>query len=214
MWDTGRTPVRVIEHGVEVPAALRWTGDAARGLVVVNELRRRGRRLGADLVTAIAERVPLDLAGMGAHELDGAAPCLRCLGEVDRRHLPAVIADHRFVFHPARYTSFGMSVCEAMLLGAPVVALATTEMPTVITDGVNGIASTDPAHLEAGMRALLGDPALARRLGDAARDTARERFSIERFAREWQTVLTEAADRGAARPRSRPTPAPLVEVAP
>lgn len=222
MWDTRRTPVRVIEHGVEVPAGMRWTGDVPRGLVVVNELARRGRRLGADLVTGIANRIPLDLAGMAAHELDGAAARLRSLGEVERVHLPAVIASHRFVFHPARYTSFGMSVCEAMLLGAPVVALATTEMPTVVRDGINGIASTDPAHLEAGMRALLEDAGLARRLGDAGRETARERFSIDRFAREWEAVLREAVERGrrggssdVAVPVARPSSAnaPLVEVA-
>src|SRR3712207_2788020 len=133
------------------------------------------------------------------------------------------MASHRFLFHPARYTSFGMSVCEAMLLGVPVVALATTEMPTVITDGVNGVVSTDPAHLEAGMQALLKDPGLARRLGDAGRETARERFGIERFAREWLDVLHEAVDRGRGRVRGTPEPslarsrsprAPLVEVAP
>jgi glycosyltransferase involved in cell wall biosynthesis len=104
-------------------------------------------------------------------------------------------AAYRFVFHPARWTSFGMAVCEAMLLGQPVVALSATEMPTVIVDGVNGFTSTDPARLEASMRALLEDRALAARLGDAGHETARERFSIGRFARDWNRVFEEAMDR-------------------
>jgi hypothetical protein len=48
MWDSGRTPTRVIDHGVFVPESVRYTGDLERGLVVVNNLRERGRRLGAD----------------------------------------------------------------------------------------------------------------------------------------------------------------------
>ena len=45
-WDSGDTPTRVIEHGVEVPAEARYTGELYRGLVIVNNLASRGRRLG------------------------------------------------------------------------------------------------------------------------------------------------------------------------
>ncbi|HEU4674181.1 MAG TPA: glycosyltransferase, partial [Candidatus Limnocylindrales bacterium] len=106
-----------------------------------------------------------------------------------------VMARYRLYFHPIRYTSFGMAVCEAMLIGLPVVALATTEMPTVIEDGVNGFASTDPAVLVDRMRDLLADPALAREIGRTGQATARERFSVERFGRDWSGVLHEAAGR-------------------
>src|SRR5574338_1701333 len=60
MWDAGRTPTRVIEHGVVEPRA-RYRGEIARGLVVVNHLGRRGRRLGADLFECARRQVPLDL---------------------------------------------------------------------------------------------------------------------------------------------------------
>src|SRR3712207_1829613 len=87
-----------------------------------------------------------------------------------------------------------MAVCEAMLLGQPVVALATTEMPTVIRNGENGFADTDPERLEDAMRALLDDRDLAARIGAAGYETARDRFSIERFARDWNRVFEEAMD--------------------
>jgi hypothetical protein len=196
MWDTGANPVRVVEHGVAVPDGLRWTGDLERGLVVVNDLATRGRRLGADLVARARETLPIDLAGLRSEALGGLGPLPH--DELLRRQ-----AAYRFVFHPARYTSFGMAVCEAMLLGQPVVALATTEMPTVIVDGVNGFAHTDPARLEASMRALLEDRGLAARLGAAGYETARERFAIDRFARDWNRVFEEALDRAGARGRSR-----------
>jgi hypothetical protein len=39
------------------------------------------------------------------------------------------------------------------------------------------------------MRALLGDPAEAQRLGAGARAAATERFGIERFARDWDETF-------------------------
>ena len=184
MWDNRRTPVHVIEHGVTVPEGVQHGGSLARGLVVVNNLATRGRRLGQDVFLRAREQVPLDLVGMGATVLDG-------LGEVPHVQLPAFSAQYRFLFNPIRYTSLGLSVLEAMMIGMPIVALATTEMSTVIDNGVNGFADTDIDKLCGYMQLLLDDPKLARRLGDNAQRTARERFGIERFARDWDRTLRE-----------------------
>ena len=132
-----------------------------------------------------------------------AFPLLGGLAPVPHDQLPALMARYRLYFHPVRYTSFGMALCEAMLLGLPVVALATTEIPTVIEDGRTGFMHTDPAVLVERMRDLLADPGLARLIGEAGQVVARDRFSIERFGRAWNAVLREAADRAAARPVGR-----------
>jgi hypothetical protein len=186
MWDSGRTPTRVIEHGVAVPDTVRWRGDVERGLVITNHLARRGRRMGADLFTRLRLELPLDLVGMGATELGG-------LGEVDHPKLPAFAAAYRFLFSPVRYSSLSLSVIEAMMIGMPVVALATAEMATVIEHGVSGFAVTDARQLAIAMRALLADAGLARSLGEAARRRARERFSIARFSADWDAALRTAA---------------------
>jgi hypothetical protein len=209
MWDNGRTPTAVIEHGVAVPPGVRYRGGLPRGLAVVNGLASRGRRLGADVFLDARANVPLDLVGMGTEELGG-------LGEVPPPELPAFMADYRFYFHPVRYTSLGLSLCEAMTVGLPVVALATAEVATVVTDGVNGIAATDPARLVEGMRALIDDAGLARALGAAGRRTALARFSIERFVRDWDRLLrgltsargTAVAASGRGSGAATATPAP------
>jgi hypothetical protein len=187
MWNSNRTPTRVIEHGVVVPDRVTWTGERERGIVVVNNLDLRGRRLGADIFESVREQVPLDLVGMGAERLGG-------LAAVPRSELAALAARYRFFFHPIRYTSFGMAVCEAMMAGVPIVALATTEMPTVLRNGETGFLDTSVPGLVAAMQTLIADPELARRIGAAGREVARERFGIERFAREWDAVLREAID--------------------
>jgi hypothetical protein len=182
MWDCGATPTAVVEHGVVVPDDAVWTGQLDRGLTVVNGLHSRGRRLGADVFARARCHVPLDLVGMESERLGG-------LGEVPPPDLPRFMAAYRFYFHPVRYTSLGLSLLEAMAVGLPVVGLATTELPTVVADGVNGFADTDERRLVEAMRALLDDRGLARTIGEAGRATVRQRFSIDRFARDWDALL-------------------------
>lgn len=182
MWDSGRTPFTVIEHGVTVPDDVRYRGGLARGLVAINHLSRRGRRLGADIYATAQAQLPLDLVGMEA-DLPGG------IGEVEHARLPAFMADYRLFFHPARYTSLGLAVIEAMMVGLPVVGLATTELSTVIENGHSGYTDTRPDALIAAMRELLREPALARELGERGRRRALERFHIDRFVADWNAAL-------------------------
>jgi hypothetical protein len=185
MWDSGRTPTRVIGHGVASPDDVRWTGELERGLTVVNNLYRRGRRTGPDVFDRARANVPLDLLGMGARDGDG-------IGEVPLRDVPALAARYRFFFNPIRYTSLGLAVCEAMMLGMPVVALATTEQAAVMEDGVTGFVDTELERLIVGMRALLEDRTLAEKMGAAARERARNLFDLDRFVTQWEQTFREA----------------------
>ncbi|MFP3617546.1 glycosyltransferase, partial [Paraburkholderia sp. SIMBA_050] len=76
-------------------------------------------------------------------------------------------------FNPIRYTSLGLAVIEAMMIGLPIVALATTEMAQLVKTGSNGVADTRPAVLIDAMRMLIRDADLAREWGAAARRDAR-----------------------------------------
>ena len=185
MWNAGVTPTRVVEHGVRPLTQDVYHGDVERGLVVVNHLQRRGRRLGADLYQQLIERVPLTLVGMGSETMPGG------WGEASQLELPKHMASHRFFLHPVRYTSLGLALIEAMLIGQPVVGLATTELATVIRSGENGYIDNRPEALADTMRRLLRDPGLAREWGERGRQLARERFNIDRFVADWMQVLHE-----------------------
>jgi hypothetical protein len=182
MWNCGRSPSRVIEHGVAVPEGVRWTGERPRGITVVNNLARRDRRVGPDVFEHARRSVPLDLVGMNAHDLAG-------IGEVPLSRLPAFEAPYRFLFNPIRWTSLGLSVCEAMMIGMPIVGLATTGMVGVVENGVSGYLDSDPDALVVHMIRLLGDHDEARHLSGGAAATARRRFGIDRFVRDWEHVL-------------------------
>jgi hypothetical protein len=200
MWDCGRTPTRVIEHGVAIPENALYRGDLARGIAVVNNLRLRGRRLGADVFEAARREIPLDLVGMDAESMGG-------LGEVPPPELPQFLSRYRFFFNPIRYTSLGLAVCEAMMVGLPIIGLATTEMATLVENSVSGYVDTDPASLVEPMRRLLADPGEARRLGEGARRTAQARFNIGRFIRDWENILALSTGRPSGRPSITKEPA-------
>lgn len=210
MWDSGRTPTRVIEHGVFLMNEARYTGEIERGIVVINNLEERGRRLGADVFEKARRHVPLDLVGMKAEELGG-------LGEVQPPRLAEFEARYRFFFNPIRYTSLGLAVIEAMMVGMPIIGLRTTEMATAIENGVSGYTDTKLNILIKHMHDLLKHPEEARWLGENARRYALERFDIERFARDWDsafrlvTSISPSLCPGAVSPRATVSKAPAME---
>ncbi|HZO70693.1 MAG TPA: glycosyltransferase [Ktedonobacteraceae bacterium] len=182
MWDNGSTPTIVIEHSVAIDPTASYTGRLERGITIINGMQQRPRIAGYDLFLKARELVPLDAVGMGTETLDG-------LGDVPYRELHRRIADYRFLFSPIRYTSLPLAVIEAMTMGMPVVALATTELPTVIEHGRSGYVSCDIDALLECMCYLLAYPEEARRLGENARMVARERFGLERFIRDWNAAF-------------------------
>ncbi len=184
MWDHGRTPSCVIEHGVVVPEYASYTGEIKRGIVVVNNLAKRGRRLGADIFERVRREVPLDLVGINAEGLGGTA-------SLPHRELLEMVGHYRFVFNPIRYTSLGLAICEAMMIGSPIVGLATTEMATAVENGVSGYVDTDINHLIEHMRRLLSDPDEASLLGRGARRQALRRFNIQRFVADWDEAFAQ-----------------------
>ena len=195
MWDSGRSPTKVIEHGVLVPEDVSYSGELDKGIAVVNGLDWRGRRVGSDVFRRAREQVPLDVVGMGSEALGG-------LGEIPLQALPEFVSRYRFFFHPIRYTSLGLAVCEAMMLGMPVVGLATTQMSVTVENGVSGYVDTDVGRLIRRMQELIADRGLARGLSQGARAYARSHFNIARFVSDWNDALqrvTSAVEDSAAR---------------
>jgi hypothetical protein len=183
-WDAGAAPTRVIEHGIVDPG-YRYTGELARAAVVVNEARRRGRVTGTDLLARFAQAAPLDLLGIDAAAVGG-------IGDVPFEQLHDVIARRRVYLHPVRWTSLGLSLLEAMHVGMPVVALATTEVVEAVPPEAGDV-STDVDRLTAALRRLVADPDEARERGRAAREAALARYGLARFLADWDRVIAEVA---------------------
>ena len=193
MWDCGSAPTMVIEHGVVDPG-YRYTGERASLAVVVNEPVRRWRVAGTDLVLRLAEDLPVEVYGMGMTELQQRAPSLagRLHEDLPQDRLHDALGRHRAYFHPYRWTSLGLALIEAMTIGLPVLALATTAAAESIPADA-GLASCDLQLLARTARRWMHDPEEARQYGQAARRHAVSRFGLGRFLDDWDRTLKEVA---------------------
>jgi hypothetical protein len=188
MWDAGTTRTAVIEHGIIDPG-YRYSGELDRAAVVVNEPLRRQRITGTDLLPRLAETTALDVFGMGTDSIERhLGPGLRGCGDLPQHRMHAELARRRAYLHPLRWTSLGLSLIEAMQLGMPVAALATTEAIEAVPPEA-GLCTTDPERLAAGLRTLMVDPDLARERGHAARRHAVARYGLPRFLDDWNRLL-------------------------
>jgi glycosyltransferase involved in cell wall biosynthesis len=191
-WDCGSTPTRVIEHGIVDPGD-RYSGEVPAAAMVINEPVRRGRVTGTDLLERLGAAVPVDLFGMQTQHLAGA-PGVRSVADLAQDQLHAEMARRRLYLHPVRWTSLGLSLLEAMHLGMPVVALATTEVVEAVPPEA-GVVSTRVEVLADAARRLVADPEQARLMGKAARAAATARYGLDRFLADWDALLEEVRSR-------------------
>lgn len=113
----------------------------------------------------------------------------------------AYAATDVFVTPSICFDTFGLVNLEAMRYGKPVVASCYGGLPEVVIDGETGFIENPfdvPAYANR-LRALLEDPELARRLGEAGALRLRSQFGIERLTEEFleeYELAIEAAQKG------------------
>jgi glycosyltransferase involved in cell wall biosynthesis len=193
-WDCGTARTVVIEHGVVDPG-LRYTGELPHAAVVTNDPVRRMRFVGTDLYARFAEVAPLDVFGMRVDQLPealGLGSRLTAYEDLAQEEMHQQVARRRVYLHTTRWTSLGLSLIEAMHLGLPVVALATTEASRAVPAAA-GIVSADVDELAATLRQLVDDPERAREAGLAARAAALQRYGLKRFLDDWDALLERVA---------------------
>jgi hypothetical protein len=186
MWDNGVAPTRVINHGIADPGHL-YTGEIAAAATMINEPRRRGRTVGADLLEELSPHTPIDVWGIDSEEMSRAGR-VRGKGDVPAPRLLHEVARRRVYLHTARWTSLGLSLIEAMYAGMPVVSVASTMAPLVVPPEA-GVVSADVATLSHALQGFVTDFPAACAAGKAARDFALAHFALERFLAEWDDVI-------------------------
>ncbi len=135
--------------------------DDPEGAAVWSEVRAHRAALPA------AVRARIHLAGLPMADLDENGAMVNA---IQRR------AD--IVVQKSLAEAFGLTVAEAMWKGRPVIGSRVGGIAEQIVDGESGLL-IDPRDLDALARAVLalvGDPALAARLGDAARERVRGHY--------------------------------------
>ena len=86
---------------------------------------------------------------------------------------------------------FGLTVTEALWKGRPMIGGDVGGIPLQIDDGVSGFLVDSPAAAAERTVEILEDPELAKRLGRAGKEHAREHFLTPRLLRDWLELFSE-----------------------
>ncbi|MGH2528464.1 MAG: glycosyltransferase family 4 protein [Actinomycetota bacterium] len=116
----------------------------------------------------------------------------RWLGSLPRHDLHAVYANAAAVVYPSLAEGFGLPVLEAMAHGAPVVTSVGTATEEVARDAALLVDPLDVDAIAGAIDRIVGDPDLARRLGEAGRRRAAA-CTWDRTAQLMLAVYAEAA---------------------
>lgn len=101
------------------------------------------------------------------------------------------------VVHPATLEGLGVSLLQAAASGLPIVASRVGGLPEIVRHGRNGylVPAANPVAIAEAVSALLKDPLLAQRFGQAGREMVRSNFSLEAMVAGnlavYQAVLAE-----------------------
>ena len=81
-----------------------------------------------------------------------------------------------------------------MACGCVIVSTANCMIPEIIQHGANGLISNDPKELRSYLEMLLNNDSIAQKLGENARKTIEEKYSLERFTKSWNKAFKLATN--------------------
>lgn len=168
-------PHKQIEHAIDVISSLRKTHPAAQLDIIGSgwweeRLRDYAREVG------VADRVVFH-------------------GHVTEQQKHAILAGADVHVMPSRKEGWGLAVIEAGIHGVPTVGYeASAGLRDSVVDEVTGLLAGSPGGLINAVESLLDDPALRRRMGEAARERSAQ-FSWSATGRAWERVLEDVVAR-------------------
>jgi glycosyltransferase involved in cell wall biosynthesis len=169
----GASEVALIPPGVEIPNEVREPEEPPHVLYVGRLSEEKGVRELAEATSDLRRVIVGD--GPLRHLFSDA------VGFVPSRELGPYYERAAVVVCPSRREGYGVVAREAMAYGRPVVATAVGGLVEAVEDGVTGVVVPPraPMALGAAVERLLVDVELCRRLGAAAREKAREQWSVD-----------------------------------
>ncbi|MBT3922101.1 MAG: glycosyltransferase [Nitrospina sp.] len=177
----------VILPGLDISDYGGYRGESERVLQVGNMLQERDLMMGYSVSKRIIGTHPLTTLG-----LNPSIPGSR-LSEGFQDLIENFRSSRVFINTTVEEfeDGYNLSMLEAMATGMPVISSANKSSP--IIDGKNGYISNDIKYLNQRIDFLLRNPDEARKLGEKAKETVKEKFPLTRFLQSWRRVIEKSA---------------------
>ena len=104
-------------------------------------------------------------------------------------HLREIYHSSRIFYNTSIHSPVPTVLMEAMACGCAIVSTATCMIPEIIEHGKNGMISNDPNQLRKFLEQLLQDGEMAKELGENARRTILEKYTLPLFVDNWNNLF-------------------------
>ncbi len=201
--EVGHTRTCLVENSVDLGAVPVATGSVNDRMRVVTSGRicyQKAPWRFRDMATGCAD-LPADFVWLGDGDLraelmvDGVLPShVEIAGWQPRAGVYASLASADIFVLPSLWEGMPLALIEAQAAGLPAVVSNVVGNRDVVIDGETGfVCNSDEALIEK-TRLLIENSALRQKMGQAAREMAAKRFSVERMHREMMAVYNGTAN--------------------
>ena len=104
-------------------------------------------------------------------------------------HLREIYQKSRIFYNTSIHSPVPTVLLEAMACGCAIVSTATCMIPEFIKHGQNGLISNDVNELKSYLKMLMENENIAKKLGQNARKTIEEKFSLDKFVNNWNKTF-------------------------
>ncbi len=187
----------VVSRRVSFPVGSRWKYGRARRYIAISEFVKKVLMQGGvpeEKISVVYDGVPiLDVArGREVLGLEKDSALLAHMGLKMVTDLEKQLADAAMLVYITNSEGLGSGALLAMAAGVPVIASNVGGLPEAIQHGENGLlVENDAEAIGRAIRELQADPERARRIGDAARHTVMERFTVDQMVRRTMDVYRQ-----------------------
>jgi starch synthase len=136
------------------------------------------------IIGAVAPEIKTLLASLPQQQVE-------ILGPVPQSQLPKRMSESHILVLPSIEDGFGLVLSQALACGCPIIASTNTGGDDLITDGVEGFITPirDVPALTHRMQQLADDPALQRRMSEAALTRVHHIGGWRRYGDQWEALL-------------------------
>ena len=204
----GSSRPTVVSRRVAFPIRSRWKYQRPARFIAVSEFVKAVLGAGGvplEKIDVVYDGVPLLEPAQGA---DIVSPSLKsgALAEQAARlagvtlklssHLQDDLPRAALCVYITESEGLGSGVLMAMSAGVPVIASRIGGLPEIIQHGQNGmLVANTPESIAAAIRELTRNRDLCRRMGEAARQTVLEKFTVDRMVRRTMEVYVGQTSR-------------------
>lgn len=186
-WGWEENEAEVVHHGIDTDTfkPLDNVTKKRHILSVNNDFINRSWCLGFDIYQGVTQHLLTFPVG----KTPGLSEPAKDINELVKFYNEAQVFLNTTTISP-----IPTSVLENMACGGATVSTATCMIPQIIKHGYNGYLSNNPQELRKYVIALLNDPNECRRIGQNARQTILENFSMNKFISNWNEIFYRTAN--------------------